>query len=217
MYVHSCACILSSQPWVPAEGIQDKDSVLVLHRSRLSNTMIGASFSCRVKLGLCSASCTGATPTWVPHTLLGISKTRWRDRVQQTLRAMLHVRKWSFPGKFWKNSSWSLTFSILEGPRLQPASQTLPGSQFLSLVGFRRGLERKPRELSVQYLGLFNNIHLRSLYFRVIWTPKEKAPRISAPAMKELVGDGKENAQPGNIPKLEADLRDWVEKYLHWI
>lgn len=42
-----------------------------------------------------------------------------------------------------------------------------------------------------------------------------KAPRISAPAMEELVGDREENAQPGNIPKLEADLRDWAEKYLH--
>lgn len=100
MYVHSRACISSSQPWVPAEGIQDKDSVLVLHRSRFSNTMIRASFSCRVELGRCSAPCTGVTPTWVLHTLLGISKTRWRrDRVKQALRAMLHVRKWSFPGK----------------------------------------------------------------------------------------------------------------------
>lgn len=36
--------------------------------------------------------------------------------------------------------------------------------------------------------------------------------RISTPARVEPTGARKENAQPSNIPKLEADLKDWAEK-----
>lgn len=184
---------------------------------------MGTSFSYRAEQWRHSASCTGVT-----FAQVGTIYHAWNiwDKVmvgQGAANTESHAlcRKTKLPWKmqeFCKDGTWSLIFPISEGPRLWPASQTLAGSQLLGLVVFRWGPHRKPRGLSAQSLALFNNIHLNSLYFHLIWSSKgKKIPWIFTSARADLAGDRKENAQPGNIPKLEADLKDWAEKYLHWI